>query len=389
MPAKIIANPEMICFFLTIETFLLKIKTVLIQFISNLYIKSSYLIFVKTFILSLCILCIALLTLVLSNAEGEAVGGLDVDFESHIDGKIYKRMEDGKPVVVVEKPSSVKLPIFISTFGGEQPTYIEFQVTAVESRELKLPAGITFQSEPNSVSIKENENGSMTTYLQITVNDKAKGGKYEIPLSLEWSEGHSGGGTSIPSIILNIGKDFGQDVIPENKLFLDGLSPLKQIKLGLYNFEVKCKEGLMLVAKKTDNSAACVKPLTYNKLVERGWVHVQGFEMTFYVSANDTKYEIPYHVTGWRNKVLNMTADVEVKSLVVNLQAKNKGDLTITLPRGLLDSKVPGNDDEAFFVLLNGEEVNFAEEKTKTSSTLTMKFSEGANQIEIIGTMLI
>jgi hypothetical protein len=164
--------------------------------------------------------------------------------------------------------------------------------------------------------------------------------------------------------------------------------PLKQFKSGIDATEVKCKEGLMLVTKKIDNSPACVKPLTYNKLVERGWVNIQGSQMTFFVFANDTKYEIPYHVTGWKNKVLNMTADIEVKSLVVDLQTKNKGELTITLPRGLIDSKMD-NANEIFFILVNGEEVSFKEEKTENSSTLTIGFPEGTSQIEIIVATLV
>src|SRR5437899_167073 len=49
------------------------------------------------------------------------------------------------------------------------------------------------------------------------------------------------------------------------------LSPLKQLKTGISTYNVICKQGFVLVIKKSDNSPACVKPDTAQKLVERGW----------------------------------------------------------------------------------------------------------------------
>lgn len=47
-------------------------------------------------------------------------------------------------------------------------------------------------------------------------------------------------------------------------------SPLKQIKLGIPIDEIQCNDNLVLV-QKYDNSPACVKSETKDKLVERGW----------------------------------------------------------------------------------------------------------------------
>src|SRR5947209_8728569 len=49
------------------------------------------------------------------------------------------------------------------------------------------------------------------------------------------------------------------------------ISPLKQFKTGIPLPNIFCKTGLVLVFKKSDNSPACVKPDTAQKLVERGW----------------------------------------------------------------------------------------------------------------------
>lgn len=48
-------------------------------------------------------------------------------------------------------------------------------------------------------------------------------------------------------------------------------SPLKQFKSGLTAYDVKCNNDLTLMMKLSDNSPACVKSQTGQKLVERGW----------------------------------------------------------------------------------------------------------------------
>jgi len=48
-------------------------------------------------------------------------------------------------------------------------------------------------------------------------------------------------------------------------------SPKKQLQSGVLAEEIKCKEGLELAFKNTNNSPVCVKPATLQKLIERGW----------------------------------------------------------------------------------------------------------------------
>jgi len=48
------------------------------------------------------------------------------------------------------------------------------------------------------------------------------------------------------------------------------VSPLKQFKSGIAINEIQCEESLILVTKH-DGSPACVKPLTAEKLIQRGW----------------------------------------------------------------------------------------------------------------------
>jgi len=53
----------------------------------------------------------------------------------------------------------------------------------------------------------------------------------------------------------------------------DVMSPRMQVKQGIVSSDVICKDGLELVFKNSDNSPACVKPATAEKLMERGWTN--------------------------------------------------------------------------------------------------------------------
>ena len=48
-------------------------------------------------------------------------------------------------------------------------------------------------------------------------------------------------------------------------------TPLKQFKSGIVAENVKCKEGLKMIIKLSNNSPACVKPESIPKLIEREW----------------------------------------------------------------------------------------------------------------------
>ncbi len=95
---------------------------------------------------------------------------------------------------------------------------------------------------------------------------------------------------------------------------------------------------------------------------------------------------VGYSITG--GSILSITADVDANSLIIEISTTSDGELTITLPRALIDAKLNGDDDD-FFVLVDGEEVDFDETETDTDRTLTIAFSEGAEEIEIIGTFVI
>ena len=110
------------------------------------------------------------------------------------------------------------------------------------------------------------------------------------------------------------------------------------------------------------------------------------------VSVDGTNDVIGYEITG--GKILSIMPDLDENgeiistSLIVNIDASEDGSLTLTIPRTILDATMNGEDDE-FFILVDGEEVDFDETKTSTSRTVTIPFQAGAEVIDIIGTFVI
>ena len=99
-----------------------------------------------------------------------------------------------------------------------------------------------------------------------------------------------------------------------------------------------------------------------------------------------TEFMVNYKITG--GKLISITPDVDAHSLIIAITASQDGSLVITLPRSLIDAKM-GDQDDSFFVLVDGEEVDFEETATSTDRTLTIHFPAGAEEIEIIGTVVV
>jgi len=104
------------------------------------------------------------------------------------------------------------------------------------------------------------------------------------------------------------------------------------------------------------------------------------------ISVDRTNFLLSYSITG--GSVLNVNPDDDANSLIITIKTTSDGELTITLPRALIDAKL-GNADDDFFVLVDGEEVEFGEDKTSVNRILTIAFPDGAETIEIIGTFVV
>ena len=104
------------------------------------------------------------------------------------------------------------------------------------------------------------------------------------------------------------------------------------------------------------------------------------------ISVQGSSDLVGYEITG--GKLLSVMPDVDANSLIISVDASEDGSLTLTIPRSVLDATINGGDDE-FFVLVDGEEVDFDETTSSTSRTLTIPFQAGAEEIEIIGTFVV
>ncbi|MDC1136535.1 PEFG-CTERM sorting domain-containing protein [Nitrosopumilus sp.] len=104
------------------------------------------------------------------------------------------------------------------------------------------------------------------------------------------------------------------------------------------------------------------------------------------ITIQDSIDLISYEIIN--GNLINVIPDMDAVSLLVYIEATDDGSITLTIPRSVLDATMNGSDDE-FFVLIDGEEVDFKEIKTSADRTLDIEFYAGSEQIEIIGTFVI
>jgi len=104
-------------------------------------------------------------------------------------------------------------------------------------------------------------------------------------------------------------------------------------------------------------------------------------------SVGSELYCINYNIVG--GTALGASLNVASKSLVVNIQAANDGQITLSIPRSVLDAKI-GTTDNSFVVMIDGEEIQqFTDSPTADTRDITIPFQAGSEKIEIIGTSIV
>lgn len=96
-------------------------------------------------------------------------------------------------------------------------------------------------------------------------------------------------------------------------------------------------------------------------------------------------YSLNYEIKN--GEVLSSIPDREAASIIVSIASFNAGELRLKLPRNIIDAKIK-DDDDSFFVLIDGMESKHEEIKDNFTRKLIIPFEKGANQITIIGTQL-
>ena len=102
-------------------------------------------------------------------------------------------------------------------------------------------------------------------------------------------------------------------------------------------------------------------------------------------TENDTM-KIEYEITS--GSVNSFTSDTNTTSLIIDITVSEDGSLNVTLPRNIIDSTYEEQDD-IFYILIDGEEVMHTETTDENNRTLTIPITKGSRQIEIIGTETI
>jgi len=137
-------------------------------------------------------------------------------------------------------------------------------------------------------------------------------------------------------------------------------------------------EGLVIVEEQGHSDVVMEQPVTETSST---------FASIISVEIDSTNYSIEY--TGNNIILKSATADLEAISIFFETEvADSNGDIIINFQRDFFDAKVGVAIDDDFWVLADGEEINFEETKTDYSRTLSFSISSGTEEIEIIGTIL-
>ena len=106
------------------------------------------------------------------------------------------------------------------------------------------------------------------------------------------------------------------------------------------------------------------------------------------IKGLDTKVNYHLQYTSDGMTVDSVVADLDFISLIFDVSVTEAiGAMSITLDRHVFDAKI-GSEDDEFFILADGEEVQFTEEKNDSSRTLSFIIPQGSEEVEIIGTIL-
>jgi hypothetical protein len=137
--------------------------------------------------------------------------------------------------------------------------------------------------------------------------------------------------------------------------------------------------AIIVTSAKSSTAKASSAP-SYNKT---------GFTNLNVLTINGKNFPIKYSIKG--GKLVGMLADKDRASLVLVLDpGKNGGNMTIELPRNVIDSKGTSNADTKYQVKMDGKEVDYKEVANNAyARILSINFSKDNRFIEIIGTKTV
>ena len=126
---------------------------------------------------------------------------------------------------------------------------------------------------------------------------------------------------------------------------------------------------------------------TYNAAYAQSSNTNAGFGETTNLSLPNGK-SIPIKYILNSGKLLGVVLDKSRATLIATLSSTSadNGNLTIQIPRDVVDNKKEGNADAPFRVHVDGKDATFRETtNNKTARTLSIQFNKDAKVIDIIG----
>ena len=113
-----------------------------------------------------------------------------------------------------------------------------------------------------------------------------------------------------------------------------------------------------------------------------------GFTSLNILSVNGKNFPIKYSIKG--GKIVGMLADKDRTTLVLVLNpGKDGGNMTIELPRNIIDSKGPSNSDAKYQIKIDGKGVDYKEIANNANGRiLYISFSKDNRFMELIGTVM-
>ncbi|MFQ5940972.1 MAG: plastocyanin/azurin family copper-binding protein [Nitrososphaerales archaeon] len=107
------------------------------------------------------------------------------------------------------------------------------------------------------------------------------------------------------------------------------------------------------------------------------------------VTYEDNSFDVATSLSNGSVKFVDVDPDFTSLILMLETSASEDGELMITLPRALIDSKI-GDADEDFIILVDGDESDYQEHSTSdTERGLTIEVPAGVEEVEIVGTVVV
>jgi hypothetical protein len=166
------------------------------------------------------------------------------------------------------------------------------------------------------------------------------------------------------------------------------------------NYGFRFKSDSVVVAETTPVESQASQYEAVQKAFDR-WKELEPVYISGRVVSIQDKIEVNYQKFGFNvtttmtnGGVENISLDPSATSILLTLDtsATKAGNLTVTLPRNLIDSTTD-TKDKKFIVKVDDEEVKYKavklEKKADTQRKLKIPLPAGATQVEIIGTQVV